>query len=408
MSPQPQDRVARVAREAAILAVVAAVQLGMTTGAATRQEHQDAAPLWPWGYLVLGVAVAVLPLRHRYPTGTLAAVFALTLGYWVSDLPRGPVFAALVVAFAHVVNVGRRKTAIAFAVLGFLLFPWLGYLLGRHEAPGTAALLGLAAWLVALVSITEALRYRRERARERERSRAEAARRQAGEERLRIAREVHDAVAHAMSLITIQAGVALHRGDDLPAETREALTVIRSASREALVELRGILGVLRDMDGEAPRAPTPGLSRLDDLRRWADGTGLDLRLTTGELPPGGLPGTVDIAAYRILQEALTNAVRHAGPCRVTADVRVTGGDLVIEVLDDGRGAAASPAAEGSGNGIVGMRERAAAVGGSLSAGPRAGGGFAVRARLPLPDPPTAAAEPTEPRPETETEREPAS
>jgi signal transduction histidine kinase len=328
------------------------------------------------------------------------------------------VFAALVVAFAHVVNVGRRRTAIAFAVLGFLLFPWLGYLLGRDEAPGTAALLGLAAWLVALVSITEALRYRRERARERERSRAEAARRQAGEERLRIAREVHDAVAHAMSLITIQAGVALHRGDDLPAETREALTVIRSASREALVELRGILGVLRDVDGEAPRAPTPGLSRLDDLRRWADGTGLDLRLTTGELPPGGLPGTVDIAAYRILQEALTNAVRHAGPCRVTADVRVTGGDLVIEVLDDGRGAAASPAAEGSGNGIVGMRERAAAVGGSLSAGPRAGGGFTVRARLPLPErpaePPAEAAEATEPteatepKPESETEREPAS
>jgi len=143
--------------------------------------------------------------------------------------------------------------------------------------------------------------------------------------------------------------------------------------------------VLRDVDGEAPRAPTPGLSRLDDLRTWAAAAGLDLRLTARGLPPGGLPGTVDVAAYRILQEALTNAVRHAGPCRVTADVRVEGGELVLEVLDDGRGAGAGPPG-GSGNGIVGMQERAAAVGGSLTAGPRAGGGFAVRARLPLPVP----------------------
>jgi signal transduction histidine kinase len=386
MSLPTKDRAVRIAREVAILAVVAVVQLGMTTGASRHPNQADAAPLWPWGYLLLGAAVAVLPLRHRHSTATLAAVFALTLGYWVTDLPRGPIFIALVVAFARVIAEGRRRTAIGTAVLGYLLFPWLGYLLGIHpDPPPQEFLLGLFAWLVALISITEALRFRRDRARERERSQAEARGRQVGEERLRIAREVHDAVAHAMSLITIQAGVALHRGEDLPPETREALTVIRSTSREALVELRGILGVLRDMDGEAPRAPTPGLSRLDDLRTWAGAAGLDLRLTARGLPPGGLPGTVDVAAYRILQEALTNAVRHAGPCRVTADVRVEGGELVLEVLDDGRGAAAGPPG-GSGNGIVGMQERAAAVGGSLTAGPRSGGGFAVRARLPLPAP----------------------
>jgi signal transduction histidine kinase len=385
MTLPTRDRAVRIAREVAILAVVAVVQLGMTTGASHSPWQQDAAPLWPWGYLLLGAAVAVLPLRHRHPRAALAAVFALTLGYWVTDLPHGPVFIALIVAFARVVADGHRRTAIAVAVLGFLLFPWLGYVLGVDDPPTQASLLGLFAWLVALISITEALRFRRDRARERERSQAEARARQVGEERLRIAREVHDAVAHAMSLITIQAGVALHRGEALPKETREALTVIRSTSREALVELRGILGVLRDMDGEAPRAPTPGLSRLDDLRTWAGAAGLDLRLTAHDLPPGGLPGTVDVAAYRILQEALTNAVRHAGPCRVTADVRVADGELVVEVLDDGRGAGAGPTV-GSGNGIVGMQERAAAVGGSLTAGPRAGGGFAVRARLPLPAP----------------------
>ena len=276
MSFPSKDRAVRIAREVAILTVVAVIQLGMTTGASGHQE--GVAPLWPWGYLLLGAAVAVLPLRHRHSTATLAAVFALTLGYWITDLPRGPVFIALIVAFARVIGEGHRRTAIGTAVLGYLLFPWLGYLLGLHpDPPPQEFLLGLFAWLVALISITEALRFRRDRTRERERSRAEAARRAAGEERLRIAREVHDAVAHAMSLITIQAGVALHRGEDLPKETREALSVIRSTSREALVELRGILGVLRDMDGEAPRAPTPGLSRLDDLRR-------------GPAPPGSTCG----------------------------------------------------------------------------------------------------------------------
>jgi signal transduction histidine kinase len=388
-------RFTRIAREVAILAGVSVVQLGMTTGAAAAQRDNrgwgpphdaDAVPLWPWGYLVLALAVAALPFRHRWPTATLGVVFAFTLGYWVADFPPGPVFAALVVAFARVVSEGRRRTAIGVAVLGYLLFPWLGWLIRGQDPPTVTALALLGAWLVTLVAVTEAIRFRRDRARERKLSQAEAQRRQVGEERLRIAREVHDAVAHAMSLITIQAGVALHRGGDLPPETREALGVIRSTSREALVELRGILGVLRDVDGQAPRAPTPGLSRLDDLRRWADGVGLDLRLTAGDLPAGGVPGTVDVAAYRILQEALTNAVRHAGPCRVTADVRVAGGVLLLEVLDDGRGPVAPRAGDLGGNGIVGMRERASAVGGTLTAGARPGGGFAVRARLPLPEP----------------------
>ena len=388
--PAAPGRYARIAREIAILTVACVIQLGMTTGAATRQP--DAWPLAPWGYLVLWLAVAALPFRHARPRTTLAVVFAITLGYWTSGFPHGPVFAPLIVAFARVVADGYRRTAIGIAALGYLTFPWLGWLVRDDEPPTVSFLLGLGAWLVALVAISEALRFRRDRARERELSRAEAARRQAGEERLRIAREVHDAVAHSMSLIAIQAGVALHRGEDLPPETRDALTVIRSTSREALVELRGILGVLRDVDGQAPRAPTPGMSRVEDLRRWADGAGLDLRLTVGELPEGGLSGTVDVAAYRILQEALTNAVRHAGPCRVTADVRVVEDTLVVEVLDDGRGVSATPSARGgsgrapvsSGNGIVGMRERAAAVGGTVIAGPRHGrSGFAVLARLPL-------------------------
>jgi signal transduction histidine kinase len=398
----PEDRLDPVLREAAIVAVVAVVHLGLTTGAA-RNQPEAPLPLWPWGYALLAATALILPLRHRYPVATAAGVFALTLAYWSAGFPGGPVFLALIITLFGLVSRGHRRAAILMITAGYVSFPWLGYLFGQAEPPQPMFLVGLAAWLVALVSIAEALRYRRERAREVERSRLEAARRQAGEERLRIARDVHDTVAHAMSLITIQAGVALHRGGELPPETREALTVIRSTSREALTELRAILGVLRDAEGAAaPRTPTPGLSRLDELMTWAGQVGLDVRLNVADLPEE-LPGRVDTAAYRILQEALTNAARHAGRCRVSVDVGMTDGAVALAVVDDGVGIPVAASVGGApaggaraggarlgavngrpgGNGIVGMRERAAALGGSLSAGPEPGGGWAVRARLPV-------------------------
>ena len=172
--------------------------------------------------------------------------------------------------------------------------------------------------------------------------------------------------------------------DEQPEQARSALTAIRGASKEALSELRSVLGILRQIDEEAPRAPTPGLDRLDGLVSRAEAAGLTVR-TEVDGTPRPLPAGVDLAAYRIVQEALTNVTRHAGPA--TATVRIVYGDdsVTVEVDDDGRGPLSNSTSAG-GNGIPGMQERAAALGGALEAGPRPGGGFRVRARLPVDEP----------------------
>ncbi|MBV2365158.1 sensor histidine kinase [Streptomonospora nanhaiensis] len=220
------------------------------------------------------------------------------------------------------------------------------------------------------------------RAAEAERTREEEGRRRATEERLRIARELHDVVAHHISLINVQAGAAAYRRDD-PDGAYAALDAIKAASREALRELRTTLGVLRQVDGgpepAAPTAPAPTLARVGELAEHTTRAGLpvDLRVEGDPVP---LPAAVDLAAYRIVQEALTNALRHSGAARAAVSVAYRADGVSVRVEDDGR--AAGPVAEG--NGLRGMRERAAAVGGTVRAAPRAGApGFAVQADLPL-------------------------
>jgi signal transduction histidine kinase len=214
---------------------------------------------------------------------------------------------------------------------------------------------------------------------ERARARAEQERRQQSEERLRIARELHDVLGHHLSLINVQAGVGLHLLDSRPEQAREALTAIKSASAEALREVRTVLGVLRPEDEQAPRAPAPGLDGLAELTAEA---GLPVTVRrTGQ--PRPLPAEVDRAAYRIVQEALTNVRRHAGT-GVSAEVIVgyEPGAVRVVVTDDGVGPGAPVEASDEGNGIAGMRARAAALGGTLSAGPAPGGGFRVEATFP--------------------------
>jgi signal transduction histidine kinase len=218
------------------------------------------------------------------------------------------------------------------------------------------------------------------------RDRAEQdARRRVDEERLRIARELHDVVAHTMATINVQAGVAAHVLPTRPEAAAEALQAIKTASKEGLRELRAILNVLRQADDADPVQPAPGLARLDALVEGARQAGLPITLTvTGE--PFALPAAVDLAAYRIVQESLTNVIRHAGPA--SAMVRLSYGpeEIDIDVTDTGHG----PKAPGGGtagggtvgHGQAGMRERAAAVGGIVQAGPRPGGGYQVTARLP--------------------------
>jgi signal transduction histidine kinase len=212
--------------------------------------------------------------------------------------------------------------------------------------------------------------------------RAQEAARAVADERLRIARELHDTVAHAIATITVQSGTALHILDTRPDQAREALQAIRTTGQAALAELRATVGVLREQDeGVAPADRTAGLDRLPALLAAVRAAGLAVAVETDGAPPP-VPSTVDHAGYRILQEALTNVLRHAGP-QATATVHIgyRPDELCLEILDTGTGTAGGVG--GGGHGLAGMRERAAALGGSIQAGPREEGGFAVRACLPL-------------------------
>jgi signal transduction histidine kinase len=224
----------------------------------------------------------------------------------------------------------------------------------------------------------------RDRAERAERTREEEARRRVDEERLRIARELHDVVSHTIGVISVQAGVAAHLLERRPDKAAESLAAIRQASDEALGELHAMLGVLRERDGDGgtPLAPAPGLDELDALVAQAAGAGVEVQVSL-EGAPRPLPAAVDLACYRVVQESLTNVVRHAGASRAEITVRHDDGRVVVEVTDDGHGPNGSGNGKSGGQGIVGMRERARALGGTLEAGPRPGGGFRVQAVLPV-------------------------
>ena len=359
--------------------IVAVVQVGITFLAAHRQPEQTELDIW--GVILLAAGPGALALRRRYPATVLGFVLATTLAYSLLDYPRGPIFFALIIAFFAAVMAGRRVAAIGSIVAGYVGFLWGEYLVGTSGAPRLEAALGLGAWLLVLITVAEVGRTRRERAHEYARTRAEETKRRASEERLRIAQELHDVLAHNISLINVQAGVALHLMDQQPGQARTALSAIKQASNDALGELRSVLDILRQGDETSPLTPATGLSHLDDLVRKANATGIQVSAHI-EGDSRSLPAGTDLAAFRIVQEALTNVARHAGPSRANVVISY-GANLVVQVEDDGRGVPGGTTA-GSGNGIAGMRERAVALGGSLEAGPKPGGGFRVVARFPLP------------------------
>jgi signal transduction histidine kinase len=346
------------------------------------QGQPDRRPFDAGAIALVIVAAGALAWRRRRPVAVLGVVFGAALIYFVVGYANGPIWLALIVAYFTTVVGGHRLAAAVTAVVGFGVFPWLDYLLRDQPGPSLVGMAGLAAWLLVLLGVAEAIRIRRERMVEAARIREEEALRRAGEERLRIARELHDTLGHHLSLISMQSGVALHLNKELPEQARSSLAAIKQASKEALAELRSVLDILRQEGEPASRSPTWTLARLEDVVSQAAAAGLVVRTESdGEVRP--LPFAVDVAAFRIVQEALTNVARHAGPA--TATVRVSYGDrdLTVQVDDDGRGLSAHGSAPGSGKGIVGMRERVAALGGDLQAGPRPGGGFRVRACLPL-------------------------
>jgi signal transduction histidine kinase len=357
---------------------IAAIQVGGTAAAAHNQP--GARPYGPLAWALLIVSAAGLLVRRRSPVAALAVTSVPVWVYLALGFPGGPVFLAMIGALATAITRGRRVVAWAALAVGYPLFvlvaPWVA---GRSLPPPGAAL-GAGAWLLAFAVVVELAKTRRERAAEFRRTRAEEVRRRAGEQRMAIARELHDVLAHHISLISVQAGVALHLLDEQPEQARTALTAIRQASKESLGELRSVLELLRHGEEGAPRAPAPGLEALDALVARTSAAGLPVTVDVVGTPRP-LPASVGLAAYRIVQEALTNVTRHAGR-PATATVRLGYGpdELAVEVTDDGPGAEDT---SGAGSGLLGMAERAAALGGHLDAGPRPGGGFRVAARLPV-------------------------
>lgn len=356
-------------------------QVAGSFGAATRQP--PARPLDALAVVLLLAGPALLLARRRFPIATLAGTSAVLFGYLAAGYPFGPVPLSFALALLSAVLHGRRRGT--WVVAGLAYLGLVGVLWLRFGPPGIALLSGVAAWLMVLLTIGELVRSRWDRLARERRSRAEAAERRATEERLRIARDLHDVLAHHVSLINVQAGTALHLLDERPELARDALAAIKTSSKEVLVELRAMLGVLRRVDEQAPRSPTAGLAGLDELVQRVSSGGLEVTVHTSGVPRP-LPAATDTAAFRIVQESLTNVHRHAGPATATVRLDYTPDGVVVAVQDTGRGVPDGVEPPTEGNGLPGMRERAAALGGRLEAGPRAGGGFGVRAELPAPVP----------------------
>ena len=373
-----------------LAAAVTAAEIGGSHAAGSWSHvHHHAAP-GILAYLLLAVSGAALLARRRFPVAVLAVVLATTL--WAGALGASVVWLALIVAFLTAVLARERAAAIAALVIGYVTSVWPPWLVGQSGHASVTFAVALAAGLAFLLIIAELIRIRRQRGAALEQSREEELRRRASEDRLRMARDLHDVVAHNIAVINVQANTGLHLMDRQPERARMALTTINDVSKQALVELRSVLGVLRDVDSggvtRAPREPAPGLARLGDLVDNAAATGLAVRVEE-DGSPAPLPADVDLTAYRIIQEALTNSARHSGGSTATVRLGYGDGALRVEVDDDGTSrpprSPGQPAARGngSGHGIAGMTERAAALGGTLEAGPRPGGGFGVRAWLPV-------------------------
>jgi signal transduction histidine kinase len=395
------------------LPVVLALIQVLGSAAAARHRHADLPPL---GYALLVVGPAVLLVRRQLRLVALVVAVVATTAYFTLGYPDGPAFLAALVAVLGALRTGHQVPTWVALALAYVTYAVAGFVWPAAVRPSPGRLITVAAWLLVVVVVGEAARLRtahfrelvraraeRERAlADQEQARLEHRRRQASEERLRIARELHDVLGHHLSLINVQAGVGLHLMDQRPEQARAALTAIKQASAEALREVRGVLGALRPDDESPPRVPTPGLSapgnpdQVAGLRALisevaAAGLPVDLRVHG---PVRALPAEVDRAAYRVTQEALTNVRRHAG-VGAAARVRIQYGhdEVVVAIADDGTGpaidrqsssdgpSAGAPLAAGSG--IAGMRQRVEALGGEFRAAPATAGGFEVRARFPL-------------------------
>ncbi|MEU7080864.1 sensor histidine kinase [Streptomyces sp. NPDC046409] len=351
---------------AGIVLVLCGVAEGQRLGA---QWHANASLIASW--LLAMLVCAALPLRRRHPVAVGWCTVLGTGVYHLLSTVDGPLVIIPIAALYTLAAQGRIQVSVALAAI-MVIGVGTSTLVGPGDVTGTAVFM-LTGWLIAVLALG-AMRHGRLAYAE------EHGRLRATQERLRIARELHDVIGHTMSMIHVQASSALHRMPKNPDLAQEALTSIKQSSKDGLQDLRATLGVLRQADEAAPTTPSPGLSRIGELTSSATRAGLDVRIEHHGVPVP-LPAAVDLAVYRIVQESLTNAVRHSGARHVVVDLRHGEREVTLSVTDDGHGAAHPP----RGSGLAGMTERAHALGGTLSAGTGPAGGFTVRARLPFPD-----------------------
>jgi signal transduction histidine kinase len=371
-------------------------------------DESGARPVDALAGLLVVVAGGALALHRRAPMVALAVNSSALALYSLRDYPGGLVYLTwLVPIFAVSVARGPAKAWLPAALSTTVIM-----LNAVDDSRGVVVIALFVSWAVGALLLGGSVRGRRaervameERARHLAESREEEARRRVAEERVRIARDLHDSVAHSLASIAVQAGVGAHVIDERPEGARAALLAIKHASGDALAELRATLGMLRSTEA-APREPAAGLDRLSSLVASSRAAGLPVDVVVeGEGRP--LPPAVDTAAFRIVQESLTNVIRHAGPARATVAVRLAEDGVEIEVTDDGRGAVtvsgngdgdepeggapgggghgqgSGGQGSGGGHGLAGMRERVALLGGELSAGNGRSGGYRVWAKLPL-------------------------
>jgi signal transduction histidine kinase len=365
------------------------VGLGLGLFGAVVSQDQGDGPTGPLWFDLLAVTAIVTPLffRRRFPFGAPIAVgVAVGLTTFVDErlVPKDfiPFFAGCAAVFL-VGLLRERAQAVAGIVLAIGVEAVVAY---RDPLKNLSAFIATCIVFTLIWTVAFALGRKlheadeaKERAARAEREREERARSAVTEERARIARELHDVVGHSVSLMTVQASAVRRLLRPEQQREREALLIVEQTGREALAEMRRMVGVLRRPEEAPALAPQPSLGRLDKLVEQAReaGLGVELRIEGDPLP---LPASVDLTAYRLVQEGLTNALKHARAERAQVLVRYGNGAIEVTVSDDGRGAGSG---DGGGHGLVGMRERVAVYGGELEAGPRPEGGYRLRARLPL-------------------------
>jgi signal transduction histidine kinase len=368
-----------------VLIVIAAIEIALEVALRYGAPTGPTTPRW---FAVLASALMVVPLlaRRRFPFAAPAAVWLLAaalsfidgrlVGFTAAASVAGWV-AAILLGNLPNARLGRAGLAVVIGGAALVIYN------DPSHSPGELVFLPVTfviGWLAGFALRQRATQAEEaeERAARAERERSAAARIAVAEERGRIARELHDVVAHAVSVMVLQVGAVRHRLPPSLAEDKDALTDVEKAGRAALAEMRRLLGAMHDGE-DAERAPQPGLDSLDALVERVGRAGLPVRLQVeGDAIP--LPRAMDLSAYRIVQEGLTNALKHANASRADVTVRYAADDLELEVRDDGVGA---PSSDGLGHGLVGIQERVKIYGGEMSAGPGQGGGFVLTARLPL-------------------------